>query len=353
MIRDHYLVAASWLRLVSLLADRPDRRADALALAPAARAAIEQAGGDPMQRSNLELALGVAENESGNLAAARDHLLAARKELAGLTGSEALRLPLELARVDVALGGALVKLGDLEQGSAALERAVATVRQTVGPKHPIIANALNTLTIAAKLRKDAPRAERLAIESLELARELFPAGNGFIVTGHQNLADVRMLQGRMADARAELDAARAELTRAKVPDSAELARMDLKICNLAQASERSSSEPVCRRAADGVRAALGPDHPTTAIALAHLAYAIERDRPAEALELYQDGLRILSLHPEQLKSAIPEYLAGLGRAALAAHEPEVALVWFDRQRAAAGELKDLRAALERMRRRRR
>ena len=356
VIRDHHLVAQSWVRLVGLLAERPDRRAEALALAPAASAAVEQAGGDALQRSNLELALGVAENESGNLAQARDHLLAARKELAGQRGGEALRLPLQLARIDVALAGALTKLDELDQATEVLERAIATVRQAVGPRHPVIANALNTLTIIARIRKDAPRAERLALESLELARALFPPGSSFIVTGHQNLADVRLLQGRLADARAELAAARAELARAKVPDAAELARLDLRICSLAQQGPKEEvprSEPVCRKAADAVLAALGPDHPTTAIARAHLALAIEGDRPAEALELYSDGLRILSLHPEQLRPAIPQYLAGVGRAALAAHEPEVALDWFQRHPASAMDLREMRTALERMRARRR
>jgi tetratricopeptide (TPR) repeat protein len=356
VIRDHHLVAASWVRLIGLLADRPDRRADALALAPAASAAVEQAGGDPLQRANLELSLGVAENESGNLARARDHMLAARKELATQSGGEALRLPLQLARIDVALGGALTKLNELDQATAVLERAIATTRQAVGPKHPIIANALNTLTIIAKIRKDAPRAERLAIESLELARALFPPGSSFIVSGHQNLSDVRLLQGRLADARTELAAARAELQRAKVPDAADLARMDLRICALAQKgpkSELARAEPICRKSADAVLAALGPDHPTTAIARAHLALTIERDRPAEALELYSDGLRILSLHPEQLTAAIPEYLAGVGRTALAARRPEVALAWFQRHPALAADLREMRAALERIRSRRR
>jgi eukaryotic-like serine/threonine-protein kinase len=354
--RDHHLVARSWVRLVGLLADRPDRRADALALAPAASAAVEQAGGDPLQRSSLYLSMGVAENESGNLARARDDMLAARKELAGLTGSEALRLPLELARIDVALGGALAKLNDLDRATVVLERAVDTVRAAVGPKHPIVANALNTLTIIAKLRKDAPRAERLAIEALELARSLFRPGNSFLVSGHRNLSDVRVLQGRLADARAELDAAHAELLRAKAPDAVDLARMELTMCGLAQKGppgEVPASEPICRRAADAVRAALGPDHPTTAIARAHLAFAIEKKRPAEALELYSDGLRILSLHPEQLTAAIPDYLSGVGRAALAAGKPAVALAWFDRHPGPAGKLTELRVALERRRARRR
>jgi hypothetical protein len=103
------------------------------------------------------------------------------------------------------------------------------------------------------------------------------------------------------------------------------------------------------QAAEAVRAALGPDHPTTAIARAHLAFAIERDRPAEALALYSDGLRILSLHPEQLTAAIPDYLSGVGRAALAARKPAVALAWFDRHPVHAGKVTELRAALERVR----
>ena len=355
VIRDHYLVAKSWVRLVGVLADRPDRRADALALAPAASAAVEQAGGDPLQRSHLLLALGVAENESGNLDRARDHMLAAHRELAGLTGSETLRLPLELARIDVALGGALAKLNDLDRATVVLERAVNTVRAAVGPKHPVVANALNTLTIIAKLRKDAPRAERLAIEALELARSLFRPGNGFIVGGHRNLSDVRVLQGRLADARAELDAAHAELMRAKAPDAVNLARLELTMCGLAQKGpprEVRASEAICRQSARAVRAALGPDHPTTAIARAHLAFAIESDRPAEALALYSDGLRILSLHPEQLTTAIPDYLSGVGRAALAARKPAVALAWFDRHPGPAKKLTEMRVALERMRRRR-
>jgi hypothetical protein len=211
------------------------------------------------------------------------------------------------------------------------------------------------LTIVAKLRKDGPRAERLAIEALELARSLFPPGNSFIVSGHRNLSDVRVLQGRLADARAELDAAHAELMRAKVPDAVDLARLELTMCGLAQKgpSEVPASEAICRQAADAVRAALGPDHPTTAIARAHLAFAIEGDRPAEALALYSDGLRILSLHPEQLTSAIPDYLSGVGRAALAARKPAVALAWFDRHPGPARKLTELRVALERMRARRR
>jgi len=72
----------------------------------------------------------------------------------------------------------------------------------------------------------------------------------------------------------------------------------------------------------------------------------------ESLALYGEALRVLALHPEHAAGFHHEFLAGLARAALAAHRPADALLWFERMPEAAAKLPELAAALKKARRRR-
>jgi tetratricopeptide (TPR) repeat protein len=261
-----------------------------------------------------------------------------------------------VVQTEAALGGILIKLGELDAARAMLAGSLARLRRTYGDLHPNVASTLQNLAVVAQLEKDWPAAETSGRQALEVARTVLPPGDAGILQIHRSLALSLRHQKRIADARAELEAARAEFTRSGTPDPLEVARTDLTLCDLEQnaGAGRSSSRTVevCRRAADGVTLALGADHPLRATALAHLALSREEQAPGEALDLYSEALRILAAHPEHAPGARPEFLAGVARAALAAGRPGEALVWFEKMPEAARKVPELEARLKKARRRR-
>jgi len=210
--------------------------------------------------------------------------------------------------------------------------------------------------VVAQLEKDWPTAEKVGRQALGAARAVLPPGDVTILQIHRSLAITLRAQKRFADARLELEASRAELTRSKTPDPLELARTDLTLCDLEQNAGPDASASriieVCRRAAAGVTEAVGADHPLRATALAHLALSLESSAPAEALATYSEALRILAAHPEHAPTVRHEFLAGVARAALAAGRPAEALAWFGKMPEAAAKLPELEARLKKARRRR-
>ena len=350
--RDHFLVARTWIRLVQHLGEASGRREDALALAPAASAAIDQAGADPVQRADLHTALGGIEHQKGALPAARTHFEAALSGYRAAAASDP-RLVARVVQGEAALGGILIKLGELDAARALLEGSLRSLRAAYGELHPVIATTLQNLAVIAQLEKDWSQAEMFGRQALQVARTVLAPGDGTTVGIHRSLAISLRAGGRLAEARAELEAARAELGRRPVPEALEVARIDLALCDLEQnAGGGGRAVERCRRAADGVTAALGREHPLRATALAQLAHAVEESAPAEALALYREGLGILAAHPEQGAAFRHEFLAGLARAALAAGRPDEALAWFAKMPEAAAKVPELEARLRRARRRR-
>ncbi|HEU5059924.1 MAG TPA: protein kinase, partial [Kofleriaceae bacterium] len=289
--RDHYLVARAWNRLILHLGETLRRPDEALALAPAASAAIDQAGADAVQRADLRIALASAEHQRGSLPAARDHFTAALNGYRAAAATD-VRHEIRVVQTEAALGGILIKLGELAAARAMLAGSLARLRRTYGDLHPNVASTLQNLAVVAQLEKDWPAAEKSGRQALEVARKVLPPGDVGILQIHRSLALSLRHQKRIAGARAELEAARAEFTRSGAPDPLEVARTDLTLCDLEQntGADRSSSRTVevCRRAADGVTRALGADHPLRATALAHLALSREEQAPGEALDLYSE-----------------------------------------------------------------
>ena len=353
--RDHFLVARAWNRLILYLGETRRRPDEALALAPAASAAIDQAGADPVQRADLRIALASAEHQRGSLPAARDHFAAA---LSGYRAAAAtdVRQEMRVTQTEAALGGILIKLGELDAARTLLDGSLRQLRQTYGKLHPNVATTLQNLAVIAQLEKNYPEAEKAGRQALEVARAVLPPGDVTTLQIHRSLAISLRAQQRFADARVELEASRAELTRSKTPDPLELARTDLTLCDLEQNAGKDASASrvveVCRRAAAGVTDAVGADHPLRATALAHLALSLEESAPAEALATYGEALRILAAHPEHAPGVRHQFLAGAARAALAAGRPADGLAWFEKMPEAAAKLPELEARLKKARRRR-
>jgi len=352
--RDHFLVARAWNRLVLYLAETRGQLDEALELAPAASAAIEQAGADPVQRADLHVALGSIANQRAEFAAARDHFTAALDGYRAAAASDP-RLVMRVVQTEAGLGGVLINLGDLAAARSLLEASLTSLRGDYGELHPVIASTLQNLAVVSQLEKRWKDAELLGRQALFVARAVLPPGDSRIIGMLRSLAISLRAQEQFAGARMELDAARAELARDADAQPLEVARMDLAICDLEQSAgpaRASQVVPVCRQALDGVTRTLGADHPLRATALAQLARALEERAPAESLALYGEALRVLALHPEHAADFHHEFLAGLARAALAAHRPADALAWFDRMPEAAAKLPELEAALKKARRRR-
>nr|MBA3398135.1 tetratricopeptide repeat protein [Deltaproteobacteria bacterium] len=340
-IRDHYMVASAWLRLVSLVGlelGKPDAAAE---LEPAARAAVAQAGDDPRQVAELAFTLGLVAYGRGDLAKARDHMREARARRIVIHGAEH---PI-VASTESNLGAMLMGTGELDEATAVLEHARAATLKALGDKHPLLAQIeLNRSSVAAR-REDWPASEA----SLRVALEIDLAVRG---PAHPETNKLRTLiaralreQGKRPEARAELERARTSLAEspptmpAKIELGVAFARVDL-----AEKKWRDA-EAHAKQAVDAYEA-IDASVSARAAALLVLAEAVAPRDPREALELYERALALVITQASRDRHGDREVLEKLAEIALAAKRPAIALAWFDRWPHATVALGDLRAQLE-------
>ncbi|HEX3763602.1 MAG TPA: tetratricopeptide repeat-containing protein kinase family protein, partial [Kofleriaceae bacterium] len=344
--RDHYLVAEAWLWLHTLFVRDLDRPAAAAQIEPSVTAAVAQAGNDPRQLADLAKMRGIAASERGDHGIARTEFLEARdRHLAALGPDHPL-----VAIDESNLGAALLRLGQFDEATRELERAIAIIRRSVGEHHPVIAHAEQNLSDIAAQRKDWAASEqhgRAALASVLVVR-----GPDHLETGTIRVYLARALreQHRYDEARGELDRARASLEHALPATHIDRIMLDLRYAQLAEAEGRwAEAERLARQTVTGMRAiAAPPIH--LAFAIAELARMTAHRAPRAALALYDEALTMDTARKDRDESSDADSLAEFARVALAAGRPELALGWFDRLPAAAAKLPDLRGELERARR---
>jgi len=346
-VREHYLVAENWLRLFSLVGLELGK-ADAAAaeIEPAVRAAVAQAGNDPRQLGDLAMTLGLVDYGRGDYLHAKEHLIEARdRHLASHGPGHPV-----VANAEKNLGGVLLQLGEYDAAIKELEHAIATIKATLGDHHPVIADAEINLGAIATRRKDWAAAERHYRHSLAIQQVVRGDDHPSTAMVHTYLARTLRELKRFAEARAELDNARATLERKLPANHPDRIRMDLRYGLLAEdQGDYREAERLARRTVDGLRA-IKASAISCASALSELARIVARRSPADSIALYDEALAIELTAPARDSHEDANMLEEIGRVALAAHRPSFALAWFDRlDPAAAAEKAALRAELERAR----
>jgi len=158
---DDVAAAAAWSRLVGLIGDAEGKPKEALALLPAARAAVVRAGNDPRQRVELLINEAMVRDGDGGVAEALARLDEASAVLVA-AGAEADGSPLvpRLADVEMERGNALIADGKWSESEGAYRRAIALYRRGYGPDHP--AEAFGWHNLGEALRHSGHRDEALA-----------------------------------------------------------------------------------------------------------------------------------------------------------------------------------------------
>lgn len=340
--RDHYLVAECWLRLLSVVGHGLHRRDDALAIEPAARAAVVQAGSDPRQLADLAKTLGLVAASRGDVATAHAQFVEARARRIAARGA----LDPGVAADESNLGAALIDLDRSDEAAAHLARAIEILGATLGQHHQAIAGAEHNLATIAADRKDWAAAERHARAAIEANALASGPDHPGTASNRIRLARILVPQRRFAEARAELDRAASSLARSLPPTHPSRLLFDIYRAQLEDAE--GHVDAAIRLARGAVAAAHGADVPVTQRmwVMSELAALLVPRAPREALQIYGDALALYTPSENPRRGDI-ELLRQYGELALAQHDARAGLAWFDHAPALAARLPELRDRLHR------
>lgn len=344
-VRDHHRVAECWLRLLNLVRFQLLRLDGAADLESAARTAVAQAGNDPIQLAELAKMLALSAAARGDMATAVAEFTEARDRRATALGANH---PL-VAADELNLGAALPDLGRRDEAVAHLERAIAIVQGTLGARHPIIAHAEHNLGSMALDTADWVAAERHTRAAIEMNVVVLGRDHRDVAKNRTMLATALSKQKRFTEAHAELQLARAILARSLPATHPSNLTFDIYVAELEEDEGHwDEAVRIARRVVDAMRRPEIPAY-VLAYALAGLARMVAHSAPRDALPLYDEALRLYTGQEGRSRREDVDLLQHVAAAALQAHQPAAALVWFDRMPEASLQLADLRRRLERAR----
>ena len=217
--RAYYREAEAWLSLIYLVGHERGDSATALALAPAAEAAVGRISGDASFRGRLEGNLGLVLLTQGELGKARVRLERSLKIFEQALGAE--DLDTAIARNNLAL--VLERLGEHREAMAALVQVLAVRQRLLGPEHPDVATTLNDLGNSAHSLGELGKARGYLERALAIRLKVL--GEGHLRTAHtlNNLAIVLGDMGQTEAAAAQARQAVAVTERAVGKNHVELA----------------------------------------------------------------------------------------------------------------------------------
>lgn len=339
--QDHALVARTWHRLIALLASHLGRVNDAIALEPAARAAIAQAGGDVMQYGMLDLSLGGLHYTNGRLEEAERYLRRARAEFAQARGPQHVSQVVVLTE----LGGLLTSKGQLDEADTMLREALAMAPDLLGKKSIDYGLILHNLAALSKKRKKWDDVGTYARNSIEASSATSGPESPYIGASRILLADFFIEKSDFEAATEQLVLAERAF-QSLPPESAHLPRVMFRRANVAERQKHyGEAIELATEALKILRANLRPGHPLIYYGLAENARMLSYEHPADSLPLYDEALKLFTANPERDRSYEPETLEEVAQAALRAGKPQIALKWFDRLPESAASLGELRAKL--------
>ncbi len=342
-VRDHYLVAECWLRLLNVSGYGLLHGDVASTLEPAVRAAVAQAGNDPRQLADLAKTLGLVAARLGDTATAHVQLAEARNRRIAARGAN----DPSVATDETNLGAVLLELGRRDEAAERFERAITIIRGTLGEHHPAIVGAEHNLATIAADRKDWASAERHARAAVAMNMVVSGADYPGTATNRIHLARMLREQQRFADARAELELAHASLVRSLPANHPSVLLFDLYVAQVDDAEGHwDTAIRLARGVVDATRHSEVPAH-QRAWAISVLAGMVAHRAPREALTILEEAAGLYADPKVSARRGDTGVLQQLAELALKAHQPETALRWFDRMPELAKQLPDARRQLER------
>jgi serine/threonine protein kinase/Flp pilus assembly protein TadD len=230
------------------------------------------------------------------------------------------------AEVSTVVGRIYQRLGLFDKAQPFLEQAVTLGRQSMGPEHVSIAQALNELGVLYRERGDLPAAQPLLEESLKMRRHLLGSIDKDVAVTAVELA--RVLRDRGLDDQAEPLVREALAIRRTIFGNMhrETATSinDLGLL-LWQRGDLEAAEPLLRESLAINTAVLGPDHPSVGTSKGNLALVLNgQGRSAEAEALYHEQIVIMRKALGEQHPAYAQALNNLSRAVFDQGRPDEA-----------------------------
>ncbi|WP_437875933.1 tetratricopeptide repeat protein [Sorangium sp. So ce513] len=279
--RDDALAADAWTQLIYVIGYQEARHAEALTLRLAAEGAVERLENAPAASARLSGTLALVLNEQGKHGEAAQ---LAERALAGLREALGPDHP-EVAVAESRLGSVLVRLERFDDAERAYQGARAIQERILGPEHPHVALTFNNLgrlfTAQGRNREALPFIERaVAIQEKALGPE-----HPFLAASLNNLGNALIMLGETDRARSAHERALAIRERALGPEHPDVAAT---LNNLGAVLEMqrklAEAAPRYARALAIRERALGPEHPSLASTLTNLASVlVGQKKYAEAL----------------------------------------------------------------------
>jgi tetratricopeptide (TPR) repeat protein len=304
----------AWRLLVraSALDGHPDV---ALAVFPAADAAVARGGDDPIAAARLLVAIEPARAAMGDDAGAR-----AAAEQAVALYERAHAPPLERADGQVALARTLAHAGDYAGARAAGEQALALYSEELGPEHPDVAGVLMNLGGLDYDIDDYTAAEAHLRRSLAIREKALGPDHPDTGRALDMLAEVLRVQARFDEARPLAERSLAIKIASLGADHPDVANSLTTVGALAmEAGDLAAARRDHTRALEVREKALGPDNPAVADSLVFLGDLEETEgNLAAARADYQRAIAIFRRGTAGPRPEIARPLIALAKNDLAA-----------------------------------
>ncbi|AGP41059.1 serine/threonine-protein kinase [Sorangium cellulosum] len=287
--RDDAVAAEAWTQLLYVIGYQEARHEGALALRLAAEGAVER-NSDPAARARLSSMLALVLNEQGKHGEAAE---LAERALAGLKEALGPDHP-DVAIAESRLGNVLVRVERFDDAERAFQRARSIQERILGPDHPTVALTFNSLgrvyTAQSRNREALPFIERaVAIQERALGPD-----HPFLAASLNNLGNALVMLGETDRARSAHERALAIRERALGPDHPDVASSHNNVGAVLEMQRKvAEAAPHYARALAIRERALGPDHSSLASTLANLASVlVAQKKHAEALPHLDRALAI-------------------------------------------------------------
>ncbi len=215
-----------------------------------------------------------------------------------------------------ALGRALLASAQYEAAQDCFERARKLLVAELGPAHPDVGMAINSLARLYEEQGRYQEAETLYRQALKIKEEALGPNDPEVATTLDNVARVARRLARYGEAEALYQRA-LEIKQGSLPptDASIAVTLDNLAVLYAAQGRSQEAEPLYQRALQIKEEALGPEHPNLALSLDHLAtFYVSEGHYQEAEPLLE---RALSIQKEALGAEHPhvgltlEHLASL------------------------------------------
>jgi tetratricopeptide (TPR) repeat protein len=347
--RRHFMVAAGWLRLIQSLSGKQRRLDEAIALEATARAAVAQAGDEPELRAELATTLAGIAFEKADWAEARDRFLETRDVMVAAHGPR----DEVAAGAEVSVAMTVFQMGQLDEAARYAQHAHGILRENGVQSDRAAGKALMVLAWVARERKDWDSAARHARDAIARMARLHGTDNLELAFARRELGLALGQLGRYDEAIEQVSQC-AEVFRRVGPTHPDTLEVALEVGELYErAGRHADAEHYDRRAIELVRSQGREARGRLGGALLELARMVAYRSPAEAVPIYDEGMRLVVEQPGGELDQQVEALQQMSKVALAAGRARWALAWFDRLPRARAKLPGLRRQLARAARRRR